>query len=128
MDADASAYRQRFHSRWEGLRDPHERALAWLLDAPDLLDPNAIRWQGKIARLPEGASDDARDWLMTLDAEPDSLRVTLDLNLFRGWVGMQKNYWRRISHTRNVWSRMACKFARARKRLLASLIFCSLMV
>ncbi len=82
MDADASAYQRRFHLRWEGLRDPHVRALAWLLDAPDLLDPNATRWQGKIARLPEGASDDARDWLMTLDAEPDSLRVTLDLNPF----------------------------------------------
>lgn len=82
MDADASAYQQRFHLRWEGLRDPHVRALAWLLDAPDLLDPNAPRWQGKIARLPEGASDEVRDWLMTLNAEPDSLLAKLDLNPF----------------------------------------------
>ena len=82
FDADTFGFQQRFHSRWQGLRDPHVRALAWLLDAPDLLDPKAARWQGKIARLPEGAADDARDWLMALDAAPEALQTTLDLNPF----------------------------------------------
>ena len=82
FDASVSTCQQHFHSRWDGLRDPHVRALAWLLDAPDLLDPDASRWQGKIASLPEGAAHDARDWLMTLDAEPDSLQATLQLNSF----------------------------------------------
>lgn len=82
FDALASSFQQRFHKRWACLQDPHVRALAWLLDAPDLLDPDAVRWQGKIARLPESAADDAREWLMALDAEPDLLRATLDLNPF----------------------------------------------
>lgn len=82
MDANASTFQQRFHARWAGLTDPHARALAWLLDAPDLLDPDALRWQGKIAQLPEGAAHAARDWLAALDAEPHSLRATLDLNPF----------------------------------------------
>lgn len=82
MDADASVFQQQFHLRWGQLRDPHVRALAWLLDAPDLLDPTSERWQGKIAQLPEDAADNARDWLSALDAEPDSLLATLDLNPF----------------------------------------------
>jgi hypothetical protein len=38
MGAEASTFQQQFHARWHCLRDPHVRALAWLLDAPDLLD------------------------------------------------------------------------------------------
>jgi hypothetical protein len=82
FDADASTFQQRFHARWADLRHPHVRALAWLLDAPDLLDPDALRWQGKIARLPEHAADGARDWLIALEAEPESLLAALELNPF----------------------------------------------
>ncbi|MEO8598457.1 MAG: DUF1853 domain-containing protein, partial [bacterium] len=30
-----------FHQRWGHLHDPHVRALAWLLSAPDMLDVQA---------------------------------------------------------------------------------------
>ena len=82
MDADASSFQQRFHARWHGLRDPHVRALAWLLDAPNLLDAESPRWEGKIARLPAHAADLARGWLMALDDEPELLTASLELNPF----------------------------------------------
>jgi len=82
MDAEASTFQQQFHARWYFLRDPHVRALAWLLDAPDLLDAGSPRWEGKIARLPPNAADLARDWLMGLDDEPELLSASLDLNPF----------------------------------------------
>lgn len=82
MDADASTFQQRFHARWHFLRDPHVRALAWLLDAPDLLDPNAVRWAGKIASLPYDAGDLSHDWLLALDAEPGMLQASLEINPF----------------------------------------------
>ncbi len=39
------------------------RALAWLIDAPGLLDHQAPQWQGKVAALGANAGDAARDWL-----------------------------------------------------------------
>ncbi len=69
----SSHFQADFHQRWSMLRNPHTRALAWLLDAPDLLDASAPRWQGKIASLPPHAADDARDWLYQLDAAPQAL-------------------------------------------------------
>lgn len=60
------------------MNDPHVRALAWLLDAPDLLDPNAEAWQGRVATL--GPVDPATiAWLEVLDSEPQQLHVRLDL-------------------------------------------------
>ena len=82
MDAEASTFQRQFHARWYFLRDPHVRALAWLLDAPDLLDPESARWEGKIARLPEHAADAARDWLRALEDEPELLSTSLELNPF----------------------------------------------
>lgn len=82
MDAEASTFQQQFHARWHDLRDPHVRALAWLLDAPDLLDAESPRWERKIARLPERAAECARDWLTALDREPESLTASLELNPF----------------------------------------------
>ncbi len=58
------------------------RALAWLLDAPDLLDAESPRWEGKIARLPAHTADHARDWLITLDEEPELLSASLEMNPF----------------------------------------------
>lgn len=66
-----------FHARWSGLHDPHVRALAWLLDAPDLLDPDAAQWHGKIATLTPAA--DLAPWLTALDRAPEDLHACLAL-------------------------------------------------
>ena len=50
---------ERFHRRWHWLTDPHVRALAWLIDAPSLLDPAAPQWAGRIAELASDAADAA---------------------------------------------------------------------
>lgn len=76
------AYQTSFHARWPSLRDAHVRALAWLLDAPNLLDPQAPRWEGKIASLPAGAADDCHDWLLGLDAAPAALHDYLGVHRF----------------------------------------------
>lgn len=72
-----SNYQAQFHRRWQPLTDPHVRALAWLLSAPDLLDRSAPQWQGKIAQLP---SDPAIDhWLAALDHAPAELHAYLQM-------------------------------------------------
>jgi hypothetical protein len=71
-----------FHRRWGHLHDPHVRALAWLLDAPDMLDPAAPLWQDRIATLPEGAAEDAAEWLAALDGAPSALHDWLDVQPF----------------------------------------------
>lgn len=79
---DAASYQQCFHRRWPTLKNPHVRALAWLLDSPDLLDAAAERWHGKIASLPAHAADDSRDWLLTLDQDPAALDAYLGVHRF----------------------------------------------
>ncbi len=79
---NALNYQSAFHQRWRALHDPHVRSLAWLLEAPDLLDPAASRWQGKIASLPATAARDALPWLQQLDAAPDPLHAFLDMHRF----------------------------------------------
>lgn len=69
----------RFHQRWQHLSDPHVRALAWLLDAPDLLDPQAPQWRGLIATLAGGPDQQIVDWLAALDVAPDALHAYLDI-------------------------------------------------
>jgi hypothetical protein len=72
----AERFQTRFHRRWKHLHDPHVRALAWLLDAPDLLDPDAPRWLGRVASL--GAMDaETADWLAALDRSPADLQARL---------------------------------------------------
>lgn len=78
--ASAGSFQATFHRRWAALRNPHTRALAWLLDAPDLLDAAAPRWEGKIAQLPPQAGDEARDWLLQLDQHPQSLEAFLGVH------------------------------------------------
>jgi hypothetical protein len=73
----SDAFQAAFHARWAGLRDPHVRALAWLLDAPDLLEPAAAQWQGKIATLTPAS--DLAAWLAVLDRAPENLHVFLML-------------------------------------------------
>lgn len=68
---------QRFHQRWKHLRDPHVRTLAWLLDSPDLLDPEAPQWRGRIASLGSDAASNASAWLQQLDRNPEPLHDCL---------------------------------------------------
>lgn len=72
----------RFHQRWQHLDDPHVRDLAWLLDAPDLLDLDAAQWGGLIASLPPDAADGAAAWLAELDRAPAVLHDYLALPQF----------------------------------------------
>ena len=76
MDALANTYQAQFARRWGHLRQPHVRTLAWLLDAPDLLDPHDPYWEHKIASLGEVGPDVAR-WLAQLDADPAALVAAL---------------------------------------------------
>ena len=69
-----------FHARWSGLRDPHVRALAWLIFAPDLLDPKAAQWHGKITSLP--LDPEAERWLHWLDLQPEALHGFLCIGPF----------------------------------------------
>ncbi len=70
MATDPLPFQSDFHRRWGELRDPHVRSLAWLLDAPDLLDLSASRWEGKLASLCHHAQT---DWLIHLDRAPSRL-------------------------------------------------------
>lgn len=66
-------WQAQYHQRWQHLRDPDVRALAWLLDSPDLFDANWPQWQGKVAHLQPPAGLDA--WLSGLDADPAALKA-----------------------------------------------------
>lgn len=81
-DRGLGRYQASFASRWSHLVDPHVRALAWLLDSPDLLDADAARWQGKIASLGRDSALQAAGWLAGLDAAPQALHAYVDINPF----------------------------------------------
>jgi hypothetical protein len=70
-DAPGS-FQARFQRRWGGLRHPRVRALAWLLDAPDLLDGSEPSWHGKVMRL-EAVTPAVERWLFALDHDPMAL-------------------------------------------------------
>jgi hypothetical protein len=73
----AMRYQEDFHQRWPLLHDRHVRALVWLLEAPDLLDPAALRWQGRIATLGPLSEMDIT-WLQALDANPRDLYMLIN--------------------------------------------------
>lgn len=75
------SYQAHFHRRWNHLTDPHVRTLAWLLDAPNLLDPAAAQWQGRIATL-EPVDEKTESWLIEQDRKPAGLHAYLDLQPF----------------------------------------------
>jgi uncharacterized protein len=76
MTSKADTYQSRFAARWGHLTEPRVRALAWLLDAPDLLDASDPYWQGKIASSPPiTAATEA--WLARLDADPSILDAAM---------------------------------------------------
>jgi len=69
-------YQRRFERRWGHLRQSRVRALAWLLDAPDLLDAGDPSWQGRIASIGQlGPATDA--WLTRIDADASGLDAEL---------------------------------------------------
>ena len=72
----ADSYQAQFARRWGHLTRPHVRALAWLLDAPGLLDPDDPHWQGKIAT-PPAPTAAVHAWLDALDLDPTALDAAL---------------------------------------------------
>ena len=76
FDTSPDTYQARFEQRWGHLTRPHVRALAWLLDAPDLLDPSSPHWQGRIATLGP-VSPETADWLAALEEDPIPLDAAL---------------------------------------------------
>jgi hypothetical protein len=75
-DQPPGGYQALFESRWPHLSNPHVRALAWLLDAPDLLDPASPHWENRIASL-GAVSAATADWLAALEREPAPLLAAL---------------------------------------------------
>jgi hypothetical protein len=76
MTTGPDTYQSRFEARWGHLAQPRVRALAWLLDAPDLLDAGDPHWQGRIASAPPvTAATEA--WLAQLDAHPQALDAAM---------------------------------------------------
>ncbi|MBD8531109.1 MULTISPECIES: DUF1853 family protein [unclassified Massilia] len=80
QDAPAS-YQHDFHRRWGHLRRARVRALAWLLDSPDLLDAAAPHWQGRIASTGSVTPEVAR-WLAGLDHDPAPLDAALGARVY----------------------------------------------
>lgn len=76
MAAPAETYQQGFHRRWGHLRRARVRALAWLLDAPGLLDADDPLWAGRIASAGPVTLDVAA-WLARLDHDPAALDAAL---------------------------------------------------
>ncbi len=69
-------YQAGFARRWGHLTRPAVRALAWLLESPDLLDPAGQDWQGNVATLgPVDAATAA--WLAALEIDPAPLEAAL---------------------------------------------------
>nr|WP_314541027.1 DUF1853 family protein [uncultured Massilia sp.] len=69
-------YQAAFERRWGHLRRARVRALAWLLDAPDLLDVHDPHWEGRIATLGPMTPETAH-WLAAVDADPSRLDAVL---------------------------------------------------
>jgi hypothetical protein len=69
-------YQAGFERRWGHLRRAPVRSLAWLLDAPDLLDVHDPHWEGRIASLGP-VTPQVERWLAALDADPAPLEAAL---------------------------------------------------
>jgi uncharacterized protein len=75
-DRLSEPFSAQFERRWGHLTRPHVRALAWLLDAPDLLDAASGYWGGRIASL--GAlGPEVAGWLAALERDPAALDAAL---------------------------------------------------
>ena len=76
MRDGADSYQLAFHRRWGHLRRARVRALAWLLDSPDLLDAAAPHWHGRIASIGP-VTPEVERWLADLDHDPAPLDAAL---------------------------------------------------
>lgn len=76
-----SSYQAAFARRWGLLRHAHVRALAWLLDAPGLLDGQNPYWQGKVKALGPVTLETER-WLFALDHDPAPLDAALGARIY----------------------------------------------
>jgi len=76
VTASPDNYQAYFERRWGHLRRAPVRTLAWLLDAPDLLDVHDPHWEGRIATLGP-MTPDLDAWLAALDADPSRLDAAL---------------------------------------------------
>ncbi|MFC0252480.1 DUF1853 family protein [Massilia consociata] len=81
MDTAAESYQQGFHRRWGHLRRARVRALAWLLDAPDLLDAHDPLWAGRVATL-DPVTPEVAQWLNRLDHDPSRLDAALGARIY----------------------------------------------
>lgn len=77
----APTYQQAFEQRWRHLTRPHVRALAWLLESPDLLDPASPHWHGRVATLGPVAPQVA-SWLAALEQDPSPLDAALGTKFY----------------------------------------------
>lgn len=80
-DAAPDNYQAGYDRRWGGLRHAHVRALAWLLDAPGLLDAHDPGWDHQVMAL-EPVSPDVERWLYTLDHDPAPLDAAMGARAF----------------------------------------------
>lgn len=69
-------YQAGFARRWGGLRHPRVRALAWLLDSPNLLDAADPVWSGKVMTL-DAVTPAIERWLFALDSDPAPLDAAM---------------------------------------------------
>lgn len=75
-DPVIGTFQARFERRWGHLTHPRVRALAWLLDSPDLLDPASPHWGGRIASL-DPVTPAVTAWLGALQDDPSPLDAAL---------------------------------------------------
>lgn len=81
MRDQAETYQAQFHRRWGHLRRARVRALAWLLDAPDLLDSNDPGWHGKVRTLGP-LTPEVAQWLADVDYDPTELDAALGNRMY----------------------------------------------
>lgn len=81
MRDQADTYQAYFERRWSRLRRARVRALAWLLDSPDLLDPSHRGWDDKIATLGP-VTPEVERWLLDLDHDPAPLDEALGQRMY----------------------------------------------
>jgi hypothetical protein len=74
--AERNTFQARFQRTWGHLTRPHVRALAWLLDSPELLDAASPYWQGQIATAGP-VTPAVANWLADLDADPSPIELAL---------------------------------------------------
>ena len=79
VNTESLNYQAQFQQRWPRLTQAHVRSLAWLLDAPGLLNVDHARWNAQVAQLP-GLTPEVEDWLQTLDNAPEPLIEFLALH------------------------------------------------